>query len=149
MTERNYQDECGDYGGTNSGGDPCGRPAGWGTDFEDGKCKHHRGTNADGSSHENNDNATTHGAFKEHFRSDLEPEEKDAIDDMVQALREINDERAIPAEVAAEALMKYKRSADSRFLREARQWFSEFNLLPNAQEVEVSGEGIVIELGDE
>ncbi|AUV81271.1 hypothetical protein C2R22_06000 [Salinigranum rubrum] len=52
---------CGDYGGTNREGDPCGAPAGRGTDFADGKCKHHRGTNADGSSHEENQNATTHG----------------------------------------------------------------------------------------
>ncbi|RQG93743.1 hypothetical protein [Natrarchaeobius oligotrophus] len=56
-SDRNYENECGDHGGRNSSGDPCGRPAGWGTDFEDGKCRHHRGTNADGSSHEGNTNA--------------------------------------------------------------------------------------------
>jgi len=52
MAGRNYSDECGDHGG--DGGD-CGLAAGWGTDFDSGKCKHHRGTSPDGSSHEGND----------------------------------------------------------------------------------------------
>lgn len=56
--DRNYSDECGDHGGTNRNGDPCGRAAGWGTEFDSGKCRIHRGTNADGSSHEGNDNAS-------------------------------------------------------------------------------------------
>jgi len=102
------------------------------------RCRMH---GADAGAPKGNDNSVTHGAFQEHFRSDLEPEETEAIDDMVSHLREINDERAIPAEVAAEALMKYKRSKDSRFLREARQWFSEFNLLPNGDSLELTGEG--------
>jgi hypothetical protein len=37
--------------------------------------------------------------------------------------------------------MKYKRSADDRFLREARQWFDKFNLMPSAEQLELSGEG--------
>lgn len=138
---RNYADECGDHGGRNREGEPCGRPAGWGTDFDSGKCRNHRGTSPDGSSHEGNENAVKHGAFKEHFRSDLQPEEVEAIDDLVDHLTDITDERTIAAECAAEALMKYKRSLDSRFLREARQWFSEFNLIPNSDQFEFTGEG--------
>lgn len=62
--ERNYENECGDHGGiSKQTGEPCGRPAGWGTDFDDGKCKHHRGTNDDGSSHEENTNAVSHGLY--------------------------------------------------------------------------------------
>lgn len=53
--DRNYQDECGDHGGTNSRGNPCGRAAGWGTPDDSGKCRRHRGTSPDGSSHEGND----------------------------------------------------------------------------------------------
>lgn len=110
--------------------------------MDNGFCYHCGGRNYDNNgAPEDNENAVTHGAFKKHFRSDLEPEEKDAIDDMVASLREIDDEREIPAEVAAEALIKYKRSADSRFMREARQWFSEFNLLPNEDTMELTGEG--------
>ena len=77
--DRNYADECGDHGGRNSRGEPCGRAAGWGTPDETGKCRRHRGTSPDGSSHEGNDfaegndggdgaeegntRAVTHGAY--------------------------------------------------------------------------------------
>ena len=57
MEDRNYADECGDHGGTNRDGEPCGRAAGWGTDSDTGKCRQHRGTSPDGSSHEGNQNA--------------------------------------------------------------------------------------------
>lgn len=82
-----------------------------------------------------------HGAFSEHWRSDLTDAEAEALDALVDHLQSIDDERTLAAEVAAEALLKYKRSADSRFLREARQWFDDFNLLPNADEIEMSGDG--------
>ena len=134
MAERNYQNECGDHGDHE-----CGLPAGWGTDCDDGKCRHHRGTSPDGESHAGNDHAKTHGAFSEHFRSDLTDAEERALEAMVNHLESIDDERTIAAEVAAEALLKYKRSADSRFLREARQWIGDFNLLPNEDELNVGG----------
>jgi len=120
-------------------GDTCQLPSGWGTDNDDGPCKYHGG--ASSGAPEDNDNATTHGAFKEHFRSDLTPAEEDAIKDLVAHLTDIDDERAIAAEAAAEALIKYKRSGDVRFLREARQWFSEFNLIPNEDVFEHTGDG--------
>lgn len=120
--------------------EPCGLPAGWGTDHQgEGACKHHGGASSGAPS--GNENAVKHGAFKEHFSSDLTPGEQGAIQDLVDHLTDIDDERAIAAEVAAEALMKYKRSADSRFLREARQWFSEFNLIPNEDVFEHTGSG--------
>jgi uncharacterized protein YjcR len=101
------------------------------------RCRMH---GADGGAEEGNDNAKTHGAFSDHFRSDLtEPEER-ALEAMVEHLEAIDDERTIAAEIAAEALLKYKRSADSRFLREARQWVSDFNLLPNEDVTELRGE---------
>jgi len=79
MADRNYGDECGDHGGNNG---TCGLPAGWGTDFDSGKCRHCRGTSPDGSSHEGNDNAegndggapedntnaVTHALYVEHNR---------------------------------------------------------------------------------
>lgn len=134
--------------GTNRNGNPCGHPEGWGTDKEEGPCKFHGGASTGPKTEEgkavSSQNAVTHGAFREHFRSDLTDDEVDAIDDLVGHLREITDERAIPAEVAAEALMKYKRSADSRFLREARQWLAEFNIIDNVDEQSISGAGIVI-----
>lgn len=62
MAKRNYEDECGDHGG--SGGD-CGLPAGWGTDFNSGKCRHHRGTSPDGESHAGNQNAMKTGVHSD------------------------------------------------------------------------------------
>lgn len=103
---------------------------------DSGRCRMH---GADGGASEGNDNAKTHGAFSEHFRSDLTPAETKALEAMVNHLESIDDERTIAAEVAAEALLKYKRSADSRFLREARQWIGDFNLLPNEDELNVGG----------
>ena len=104
------------------------------------KCRMHIGKNDDSHDGDNNPNHE-HGAFSEHFRSDLTDDEKAALDALVSHLESITDERSIAAEVAAEALLKYKRSADSRFLREARQWFSDFNLLPNEDVTELRGEG--------
>ena len=108
--------------------------------MDNGSCYHHGGKNENGGAPEKNDNATDHGAFKEHFRSDLTDAEQEAIDDLVSHLEEIDGPRAIAAESAAEALMKYKRSADSRFLREARQWFADFNLIPNSDDVNLGGQ---------
>ena len=89
MTEqkRNYSEECGDFGGTNGDGDPCGRPAGWGTDFDGGKCKHHRGTNADGSSHENNGNAAKHNLYadRDKLYQRLPDAEQDHVDSLAAA----------------------------------------------------------------
>lgn len=118
---------------------------GRGTDHVgEGRCKNHGGLNSGENGQgapAGNANAATHGAFKTHFRSDLEPDEQAAIDDLVAHLTDITDERVVAAECAAEALMKYKRSGDSRFLREARQWFAEFNLIPNEDVIEASGPG--------
>lgn len=129
-----------------SDGEPCQAYPVTGED----KCRMHLGKNGD--SHADNDNAYKHGAFSEHFRSDLEPHEIESMDALMDHLSAIDDERTLAAEVAAEALQKYKRSADSRFLREARQWVSEFNLLPNEDITELRGEGgggILIQLDDE
>lgn len=128
-----------------SDGEPC---EAWAVTGED-KCRMHLGKNGD--SHDDNQNARTHGAFSKHWRSDLTGDEIDSLDALMDHLKAIDDERTLAAEVAAEALVKYKRSADSRFLREARQWVSEFNLLPNEDITELRGEGgggIVFQLGD-
>jgi hypothetical protein len=80
---------CGDHGGTSKQtGDPCGRPAGWGVDDSSGKCKHHRGTNSDGSSHEKNQNASTHALFSSHdgYYHDLDDVEQEWVFDFTNDL---------------------------------------------------------------
>jgi len=61
MTRGKAEVTCSDHGGTKTNGEPCNRAEGWGTDFDSGKCKFHRGTSSDGKSHENNANAQSHG----------------------------------------------------------------------------------------
>jgi len=61
--DRTWEDECGDHGGRRQDGEPCGRQAGWGTPNDSGRCRQCLGTSADGSSHEDNTNAVTHGAY--------------------------------------------------------------------------------------
>lgn len=115
------------------------------------RCRMHGGQSP--GADEGNDNAKKHGAFSEHFRSDLTDDETDALEAVARHLQSLDDERSLAGEVAAEALLKYKRSGDDRFLREARQWFKDFDLIPNAEHLELSGSGenggIVINMGDE
>jgi hypothetical protein len=97
-TNRNYADECGDHGGTNRDGDPCGRAAGWGRDADSGKCRIHAGTSPDGSSHAGNDfakgnaggsppegntNSVSHGLYAQtnHFYTDVIGEDIRALVD--------------------------------------------------------------------
>jgi len=125
-------------GRTNRNGEECELAAGWGTDNNSGPCKFHGGA-ADNKG-ENNGNYK-HGAFSEHLKSDLTDDELAAIEDMVGAFEDPEAARKIIAQQAAEAWLKYKRSADTRFLREYRQLAETFNLAPNedVQEIEHSG----------
>jgi hypothetical protein len=135
-------------GCTNRNGEPCELAAGWGTDNDSGPCKFHGGA-ADNRGKKNGN--YKHGAFSDHLRSDLTDEELKAIDDMVDAYDDPEEARDLMAEQAAEAWLKYKRSADTRFLREYRQLVETFNLAPNEQTIEHTGDatGIVINMEDD
>jgi hypothetical protein len=52
MTQGKPEETCGDFGGHRNDGSECGRPSGWGTDFDSGKCRECRGTKPDGSTGE-------------------------------------------------------------------------------------------------
>lgn len=86
---------CGDHGGHKKNGEPCGYVAGWGTDFEDGKCKKHRGTSPDGSSHENNGNAAKHNrrADKSKLWQRMNPDRKELWEAVKQAQIDRHKER--------------------------------------------------------
>lgn len=117
----------------------CQARAGRGTDHVGrGRCKHHGGA-ADNRGTKNGNYRT--GAYSERFREQLTEVELAAIGDVVDTLPAPDDGGGIAAECAAEALMKYKRAGDPRFLREARQWLSEFNLIPSEDAVGLSDRG--------
>jgi len=84
-------DTCGDHGGRRGDGSPCGRAAGWGTDFDSGKCRECRGTNPDGTvpddhgAPENNTNAVTHGAYADcnsYYQNVLDEDLRQFVDDV-------------------------------------------------------------------
>lgn len=121
---------------TNRNGEPCGHPSGWGTDSDTGPCKFHGGTQPTGKDSPN----YKHGAFSKHFKSDLTEKEEDAYDDLVDVLGDSEQAGDVVQELAGEAILKYKRSGDPRFLREARQLLSEFNVVDSTDHVELGGE---------
>lgn len=111
--------------------------AGWGTDSQFGACRKHpyKGSQI-GKANPNYD----HGAFSEHFRSDLTEGEKEALEDGVDRLSDPEGARELAIEMAAEAAIKYKRSGDTRFHREFRQLCETFNIAPGDElSIDVSG----------
>lgn len=153
--ERNYEDECGDHGGTNSEGEPCGRAAGWGTDFDSGKCRNHRGTSPDGESHEGNDWAAKHGAWSESFMSDfLTDAEQARVEDAMEVLDSPEGAQAQAKVAAVIALEQFRRTGDDRFLRRYESICDTFNIAPDEEmnvnlggEVDVT-ETVEIDFGD-
>jgi len=78
-----------------------------------------------------------HGAYSDHFKSDLSDREEEAFGDLVDALQDESRTQDVLRETAAELILKYKRSGDPRFLREARQLLSEFNVVDATDHQEV------------
>ena len=119
----------------NRNGEPCQLSAGWGTENSSGPCKFHGGASPKGRDHPR----FKHGGFSKYLRSDLTDEEEDAFEGMVEAYDNPEQARKLIAQQAAEAWLKYKRSGDTRFLREYRQLADTFNLAPNEDELSLSG----------
>lgn len=104
------------------------------------RCRMHGGTTPTGPDSPN----YKHGAFSKHLRSDLTDAEEKALEDMAAAYDDPEEALALIREQAAEAWLKYKRSADSRFLREYRQLAETFNLAPNEDVMEHKGDGLTV-----
>lgn len=141
-------DTCGDYGGANREGEPCGQPAGYGTDFQEGKCKHHRGTNADGSSHEDNNWAATHGAYSASFVRDfLTDDEIERVEQAQEILETPEGAQATARLAAGIALEQFRRTSDERFLRRYESICDTFGIAP-ADELDVEHSGEIEQTGD-
>lgn len=123
----------------NRDGDPCSLPAGWGTDHPgEGRCKHHGGATEGAGPPEGNTNAAEHLAFSEMLRQDLEPGEEAAIEEFVGTVTDGEVDQLV-AEVAGTALVRYLRSGDPRHAAEFRRQLETFNVVENAQEVDLNG----------
>ncbi|WP_265109188.1 hypothetical protein [Halosolutus halophilus] len=109
----------------------CTLAAGWGVDGKsEGPCKHHAGGIENRG--ENNPNYK-HGAYSEFVdfvQQSLTTDEQAAMDAL--DLEASGDEFA--ADVVKEVYLKYLRTGDDRFLREARQWASEFGVIEKPAE---------------
>lgn len=123
-------------------GDPCGLPAGWGTDNDDGPCKYHGGATRDTSgAPEGNDNAATHGAWSDSFVTDfLREDEIERVKQAEELLGTPESAQDVGRTAAAIALEQFRRTGDDRFLRRYESICDTFEIAP-ADELEVSGEG--------
>jgi len=109
----------------------CTLAAGWGVDGKDqGPCKHHAG--AIDNRGENNPNYE-HGAYSE-FQDFMLDSLSDQEREAVNALDLDEDAEQFAKDVVKEAYAKYLRTGDDRFLRETRQWASEFGVIESAPE---------------
>lgn len=134
--EYNYYDDywrCGRDGG-------CGQKAGWGTDHVGvGACQLHGGASDGAPTGEDHGNYK-HGAYSKKVRETLSDEEEDALDDAADALSDPEAAEELIREQVAELLLMYRRSKDPKFLREARQLLSEFNIVDATDHVEHHGD---------
>jgi hypothetical protein len=116
----------------------CTLAAGWGVDGKsEGPCKHHAG--AIDNRGKNNPNYE-HGAyseFQDFMLDSLSDQEREAVD----ALDLDEDADQFTKDVVKEAYAKYLRTGDDRFLRETRQWASEFGVIETpVDEIEMSAD---------
>jgi hypothetical protein len=97
-------------------------------------CSNHGGSSPVGADNP----ATEHGAYSKFIdllKSDLSEREQTALN----ALNLDDHGDDFVRDAIKEAYLKYKRTGDDRFLREVRQWMSEFNVVENADQVELNG----------
>lgn len=133
-------ERCKDYGGRRKDGEPCKAWAGQWTDFDTGKCGKHRGTNADGSSHDGNTNAAKHGAWADSFVTDfLTDKEIARVKDAEDLLGTPESAQGVARTAAAIALEQFRRTGDDRFLRRFESICDKFGIAP-ADELELSGQ---------
>lgn len=105
-------------GATTRDGDPCARPAGWGTDHNgEGRCKQHGGASPGAPSGAENGNAD-HLGFSDQL--DLSESESGIIEAFVDAV-DVNSLDPVWTRLAGEAFVRYHRSDDSRHLAECRR----------------------------
>lgn len=116
----------------------CTLAAGWGVEeTTEGACSHHGGAGG-GPSGEDNGNYK-HGGFSKVLTKGLSDREQEAIDEVAGALgsEDPDEQLEIIRHQAAEAWVRYRRSGDSRHLREYRQLVSEFNIVDNTDQVAI------------
>lgn len=115
----------------------CTLVAGWGVEeASEGACDHHGGKAGAPTGEANG--SWRHGGFSKVLTKGLTDREEAALEEIDDALGSDPDEQlGLLRRQAAEAWIRYRRSGDSRHLREYRQLLSEFNIVDNTDQVAV------------
>jgi hypothetical protein len=118
----------------------CLQRAGWGTDRDCGPCRNHPITGEQwGESNPNFKN----GATSEYFKSKLSDRQQDVFDEWVETLDDPEDAVNLLGYVGHNLILKGESAMDAAMIREGRQMLSEFNVVPNADELELNHSGEV------
>jgi hypothetical protein len=108
------------------------------------KCRMHRGTNSDGSSHEGNDNAAKAGAWAEDFYEDFLTEaEQERVKKSADILGDKAGAQEIARHAASVCLEQFRRTGDERFMRRYESLCDKAGIFPEdemAVDVDQSGE---------
>jgi hypothetical protein len=117
--------------------DYCLLAAGWGEDRDVGPCSKHPISGEQWGSSNPNYEDGTYSEFEDFMYDSLTDQEREALD----ALNLDEDGDDFAKSVVKEAYAKYLRSGDDSFLREARQWASEFGVIERpADELDINGD---------
>lgn len=125
-----------DHGRERDEYDYCLLAAGWGTDRSVGPCQKHPISGEQWGKSNPNYESGAYSEFTNLLESDLSERERKAL----EALDLDEDGDEFVRDAIKEAYLKYKRTGDDAFLREVRQWMSEFNIVENTDEVEFTGD---------
>jgi len=117
--------------------DYCLLTAGWGEDRDVGPCSKHPVTGEQWGESNPNYDTGSYSEFQRLQREQLTEREQK----MLEAINFEEDAESFAEDVVKEAYLKYHRTGDDRFLREARQWAKEFGVIKSpADQVELNAE---------
>lgn len=123
--------------GTNRHGEPCGHPAGWGTDRDEGPCKFHGGA-ADNRG-ENNGNYE-HGGYSKYLSEDMTEAELERADAIFEDLQDPESAQDVARAAVVDLWVRWDRTKDPRYMTEIRQVCDTFGLvLEDVLQVQHSG----------
>ncbi|RKS83302.1 hypothetical protein BDK61_2645 [Haloarcula quadrata] len=126
-----------DHGRERDDVDYCLLAAGWGENRDVGPCSKHPVTGEQWGESNPNYDTGSYSEFQRLQRESLTEREQEMLDAL--DLDEHADDFA--KDVVKEAYLKYHRTGDDRFLREARQWAKEFGVIASpADEIEVQAD---------
>lgn len=115
----------------------CLQSAGWGCDRSVGPCKNHPVSGEQWG--ESNPNFK-HGKTSAYFKSKLSDRQKDVFDEWVDTLDDPEEAVNLLGVVGMNLALRGESANDPALVREGRQLLSEFNVVPNADAVEMTAE---------